>query len=46
VEGKMEELKKVAKHLRESGKINLVTQIDLNHVDGAIVSFKKKQVSG
>ena len=46
VAGKMEELKQVAKHLRESGKINLVTQIDLNHVDGAIVSFKKKQVSG
>jgi hypothetical protein len=32
------------KHLNESGKISLVTQIDLNHVDGAIVSFKKNQV--
>jgi len=40
----MEELKQVAKHLNESGKINLVTQIDLNHVDGAIVSFKENQV--
>ena len=40
----MEELKQVAKHLRKSGKINLVTQIDLNHVDGAIVSFKENQV--
>ncbi len=42
----MEELKQITKHLSESGKINLVTQIDLNHVDGAIVSFKKNQVSG
>jgi len=40
----MEELKLITKHLNESGKINLVTQIDLNHVDGAIVSFKKNQV--
>ena len=40
----MEELKQVAKHLSKSGKINLVTQIDLNHVDGAIVSFKENQV--
>ncbi|MBW2708917.1 MAG: FtsQ-type POTRA domain-containing protein [Deltaproteobacteria bacterium] len=40
----MEELKQVAKHLSESGKINFVTQIDLNHVDGAIVSFKENQV--
>ena len=40
----LEELKQVAKHLSKSGKINLVTQIDLNHVDGAIVSFKKNQV--
>ena len=40
----MEELKQVAKHLSKSGKINLVTQIDLNHVDGAVVSFKRNQV--
>ncbi len=40
----MERLKQVAKHLNKSGKINLVTQIDLNHEDGAVVSFKKNQV--
>ncbi|OQY45402.1 MAG: hypothetical protein B6240_08870 [Desulfobacteraceae bacterium 4572_87] len=40
----MEGLKQVMKHLRKSGKINLVTQIDLNHVDGAVVSFKENQV--
>jgi len=40
----MAELKQVAEHLTQSGKINLVTQIDLNHLDGAIVSFKKNQV--
>ncbi len=40
----MEELKQITKHLSASGKISLVTQIDLNHADGAIVSFKKNQV--
>jgi len=40
----MAELKQITKHLNESGKISLVTQIDLNHEDGAIVSFKKNQV--
>ena len=46
VASKMDALKQVAKHLSESGKIHLVTQIDLNHGDSAIVSFKKNQVSG
>ena len=46
VVSKMDALKQVAKHLSESGKIHLVTQIDLNHGDSAIVSFKKDQVSG
>ena len=46
VAGKMDALKQVAKHLRESGKIHLVTQIDLDHGDSAIVSFKNNQVSG
>ncbi len=40
----MKGLKQVTKHLNESGKIDLVTQIDLNHVDGAVVSFKRNQV--
>ena len=40
----MEGLKQVTKHLSQSGKIDLVTQIDLNHEDGAVVSFKKNQV--
>ncbi len=44
--GKMDALRQVTNHLKESGKINLVTQIDLNHADGAIVSFKKHQFPG
>ena len=39
----MEGLKQVTTHLSKSGKINLATQIDLNHVDGAVVSFEKNQ---
>jgi hypothetical protein len=46
VASKMDVLKQVAKHLSETGKIHHVTQIDLNHGDSAIVSFKKSQVSG
>ena len=42
----MAALKQITKHLNESGRISHVTRIDLNHVDGAIVSFKKNQVSG
>ncbi len=34
-------LKKVTEHLRRGGRINQVTQIDLTHMDGALVSFKK-----
>ena len=40
----IEKLKQVAKHLTKSGKINLVTRIDLNHGDSVVVSFKKNQV--
>ena len=32
-------LKKVAEHLNQSGKIDTVTQINLNYEDGAVVSF-------
>ncbi|MDB9822727.1 FtsQ-type POTRA domain-containing protein [Deltaproteobacteria bacterium] len=38
---KKDELKKIAEHLRETGRINMVTAIDLNYEDGAVVSFKK-----
>jgi cell division protein FtsQ len=38
---KMDGLKKVAEHLRQTGRIQQVTRIDLNHVDGAVVSFRK-----
>lgn len=34
-------LKRVMGHLRENGKINLVTAVDLNHPGGILVSFKK-----
>ncbi len=39
--GKMDGLRKVTKHLRETGRIHQVTGIDLNSVDGAVVSFRK-----
>ena len=38
---KIEGLRKVTEHLNKSGKINLVTHINLNYMDGAVVSFKK-----
>jgi len=37
---KMDGLKKVAEHLNQSGKIDLVTRINLNYVGGAVVSFE------
>jgi len=37
---RIEGLKKVAKHLVQTGRIHEVTGIDLNQVDGAVVSFK------
>ena len=37
---KIEGLRKVAEHLNNSGKIHLVTHINLNYTDGAVVSFK------
>ncbi|MDQ1335353.1 MAG: cell division protein FtsQ [Thermodesulfobacteriota bacterium] len=36
---KMDGLRKVAEHLNQSGKSDLVTRINLNYVDGAVVSF-------
>lgn len=38
---KMEGLRRVTEHLSHTGRIHQVTSIDLNHVDGAIVSFRK-----
>lgn len=38
---KMDGLKKVAEHLNRTGRIHQVDRIDLNHVDGAVVSFRK-----
>jgi cell division protein FtsQ len=38
---KVKGLKKVAEHLTRTGKIRQVTGIDLNHLDGALVSFKE-----
>ena len=37
---KMNGLRKVTEHLTQSGKIHSVTHINLNYVDGAVVSFK------
>ena len=41
ISAEMVGLKRVTEHLRLEGRINEVTQIDLNHMDGALVSFKK-----
>jgi cell division protein FtsQ len=41
LQGKIDGLKKVEEHLRSTGRIDQVTSINLNHVDGALVSFKK-----
>ncbi|MBW2118592.1 MAG: hypothetical protein JRH09_11830 [Deltaproteobacteria bacterium] len=41
LQSKMEGLKRVAEHLRRTGRIHQVTSINLNRVDGAVVSFKK-----
>ncbi len=38
---KVDTLKKVAKHLNNTGRIHQVTSIDLNSVDEAVVSFTK-----
>jgi cell division protein FtsQ len=37
----VEELKKVVKHLSQAGRIDQVTSIDLNDLNGAVVSFRK-----
>ena len=37
---KMADLKKLARHLRRTGRIQRVTAINLNYVDGAVVSFR------
>ena len=48
--GKMGRLRKVARHLREAGRIDQVHKIDLSYTDGVVVSFrdgiKGKVVSG
>lgn len=38
---KIEGLKRVADHLIRSGRIDMVTHINLNYEDGAVVSFRK-----
>jgi cell division protein FtsQ len=38
---KLDGLKKVTRHLEETGRIHLVTGIDLNPLDSAVVAFKK-----
>jgi cell division protein FtsQ len=37
---RIEGLKKVAKHLAQTGRIDEVSSIDLNRINGAVVSFK------
>ncbi|MDY6879768.1 MAG: FtsQ-type POTRA domain-containing protein [Desulfatiglans sp.] len=38
--GKIKGLRKVTEHLRRSGRMRQVKAIDMNHVDGAVVSFR------
>ena len=38
---KMDNLRRVAKHLSQTGRIKRVSGIDLNYVDGVVVSFKR-----
>jgi len=40
---KKDELRKVVKHLRETGLIHMVRAIDLNYRDGAAVSFREEE---
>jgi cell division protein FtsQ len=40
LETKMDELKKIARHLNETGKMRMVRIIDLNYRNGVVVSFK------
>jgi cell division protein FtsQ len=40
---KMEDLKKVVTHLRNSGQWTLVRKIDLNYIEGIVVSYKKSK---
>ncbi|MDY6973556.1 MAG: cell division protein FtsQ/DivIB, partial [Thermodesulfobacteriota bacterium] len=40
---KMERLKRIVEHLSQTGRIHDVTAIDLNHVDGAVVSFRERK---
>ena len=39
--GQMDGLTKVVEHLNQTGRIHQVTGIDLDYMDGAVVSFKK-----
>ncbi len=38
--GGMDKLTRVARHLRESGRMDWVNRIDLNYTDGVVVSFR------
>jgi cell division protein FtsQ len=39
--GRMEDLKKVVNYLNSTGRIQMVSSIDLNYTEGAVVAFKK-----
>jgi len=41
LETKRDELKKIVKHLKKTGLTHTVKAIDMNHRDGAVISFKK-----
>lgn len=38
---KIDELKRVTRHLRKTGQIHQVANIDLTYMDGAVISFKR-----
>ncbi|MCJ7809587.1 MAG: FtsQ-type POTRA domain-containing protein [Desulfobulbaceae bacterium] len=41
LEGKMDGLRKVSQHLAKTGKMEQINRIDLNYMDGAVVSYKE-----
>ena len=41
LDDKLDGLNRMAEHLSRTGRIHQVDRIDLNHVDGAVVSFRK-----
>ncbi len=44
LERQMEDLKRLVQHLKRTGRLHMVTRIDLNYREGAVVSYKNDGV--